>query len=177
MKDPVCGMEVAPERAAGHEPNEGTTYYFCSAGCLAKFRADPARYVAAGKPQGRGAATPVASAPAAPLPSAGAAEWTCPMHPQVIRSGPGTCPICGMALEPRTVTLDDGPNHELADMTRRFWIGVALSAPLVLMMLGDLLPGRPLHMFLGRARMWIEMALATPVVLWAGAPFFVRMWQ
>jgi Cu+-exporting ATPase len=167
MKDPVCGMEVAPERAAATVAHGGNTYYFCSAGCAAKFRADPDHHTGP-KP-----------VPPPPAPQAGpgeAAEWTCPMHPEVIRSGPGSCPLCGMALEPRTVTLADGPNPELVDMSRRFWVSVALSAPLVLMMVADLFPGRPLHMLLGGARTWIELALATPVVLWAGAPFFQRMW-
>jgi len=171
MRDPVCGMEVAPDRAAGTAEHGGTTYYFCSAGCATKFRADPDRY-AGSKP-----AAPPKPAPAtAPAPAA-AGEWTCPMHPEIVRSGPGSCPICGMALEPRTTTADEGPNPELVDMTRRFWIAAVLSAPLLAIMGSDLLSSHPLHQLVGgQALNWIELAIATPAVLWAGWPFFVRMW-
>jgi len=175
VKDPVCGMEVAPERAADHVDHHGTAYDFCSKGCAAKFRADPGRFLAAVP-----AAHAVHDAPAMPVPglrSPVSGQWTCPMHPEVIRSGPGSCPICGMALEPREVTLEEGPNPELVDMSRRFRLSIALSAPLVLMMAADMLPGQPLHLALGKLRTWIELVLATPVVLWAGAPFFVRMWE
>src|SRR4030095_765079 len=105
-------------------------------------------------------------------------EWTCPMHPQIVREGPGTCPICGMALEPRTVSVGDEENPELIDMRRRFWISVGLTAPLLLMMLGTFLPGDAIHRLLPMSvAIWLELALATPVVLWGGWPFFVRFWQ
>jgi Cu+-exporting ATPase len=157
-------MEVLPERAAGTLEHEGTTYYFCSAGCLEKFRAEPTRYVAPS--QGSRAA------------AAAAVEYTCPMHPEIVRSGPGTCPKCGMALEPRTATAEEGPNPELVDMSRRFWVGVALTIPLLAAMVSDLLPSMPLHRLVGgQALNWIELAIATPAVLWCGWPFFVRMWQ
>ncbi len=105
-------------------------------------------------------------------------QWTCPMHPEIVRDAPGTCPICGMALEPRTVTADAGPNPELVDMTRRFWIAVALSVPLLAVMVTDLLPGMPLRRAVGGTALnWIELLIATPAVLWCGWPFFVRMWQ
>jgi len=163
VKDPVCGMEVLPERAAGSLEHEGTTYVFCSTGCLEKFRADPARYVG--------------PAPAPPLAPA-SAEYTCPMHPEIIRPGPGTCPKCGMALEPRTATALEGPNPELVDMTRRFRIGVALTIPLLAAMVSDLLPSMPLHRLVGGQTLnWIELVIASPAVLWCGWPFFVRMWQ
>jgi P-type Cu+ transporter len=148
QKDPVCGMMVpadAPERASF----EGQTYVFCCPGCRAKFEKDP-----------RAILSP--SDGAAPPPSA---AWTCPMHPEVIRDRPGACPICGMALEPRQPAVaGDAPNPELADMTRRFWIGAALSAPLMAV---GMLP-------VGGAGPWLAFALATPVVVWGGYPFFAR---
>ena len=144
--DPVCGMQVDPARAAGSTLHDGKRYYFCGKGCLAKFEADPQKYLS-------GAA----------IEPMQAAEYTCPMHPEIIRPGPGSCPICGMALEPVTVTAEEGENPELIDMQRRFWIAAALSAPLLILM------------FL-RPLVWIEFALATPVVLWAGWPLFVRGW-
>src|SRR2546427_5653521 len=106
-----------------------------------------------------------------------ATKWTCPMHPQIVRDEPGSCPICGMALEPMTVTADEGRNPELVDMTRRFWIGLALTVPLLTSMVGDRLPGEPLrHLISPRVSAWVQLVLATPVVLWAGWPFFVRGW-
>jgi len=174
-------MQVTPDRAAGSAEYQGTTYYFCSAGCLGKFQADPARY--AGPPTAparptpsHGAAHTHHAAPPAPASVPEAAEWTCPMHPEVLRPGPGSCPICGMALEPRTITVAQGPNPELMGMTRRFWVGTALTAPLLLVMLTDVFPGGRPHVLMGSVWRWIELALATPVVLWAGAPFFQRMW-
>jgi len=185
MKDPVCGMEIAPEKAAARLDHEGTTYYFCSAKCHDKFVAEPGRYVGAPKPaapapeSAAAPPAPAASAPAAAVAApvaAAAAEWTCPMHPEIVRPGPGACPICGMALEPRTVTLDAGPDLELVYMTRRFWVAVALAVPLLAAMASDLLPAMPLHRVLGGAALnWIELAIATPAVLWCGWPFFVRM--
>ena len=183
MKDPVCGMEVLPERAAGSLEHEGTTYYFCSKGCLEKFRAEPSRFVGSAQANHRAQAHHHAgmerAVPAATPPASGtAAEWTCPMHPEIVRSGPGTCPKCGMALELRVATEDEGSNPELVDMTRRFWIGVALTLPLLAMMVSDLLPSMPLHRLVGgQALNWIELVIATPAVLWCGWPFFVRMWE
>ncbi|OGT95036.1 MAG: hypothetical protein A2083_00595, partial [Gemmatimonadetes bacterium GWC2_71_9] len=176
-------MEVLPERAAGSLEHEGTTYYFCSKGCLEKFRAEPSRFVGSAQANHRAQAHHHAgmerAVPAATPPASGtAAEWTCPMHPEIVRSGPGTCPKCGMALELRVATEDEGSNPELVDMTRRFWIGVALTLPLLAMMVSDLLPSMPLHRLVGgQALNWIELVIATPAVLWCGWPFFVRMWE
>jgi Cu+-exporting ATPase len=168
-KDPVCGMDVVPGQAPGGSAEHGgRTYWFCSKSCREKFVADPKRYL---------------SAAAAPTPASGedrtrpCSKWTCPMHPQIIRDEPGSCPICGMALEPMTVSAGDGPDPELVDMTRRFWIGLALTVPLLLFMIGDMLPGEPLrHLIPGRVAAWLQLILATPVVLWAGWPFFERGW-
>ena len=184
-------MEITPGDAFGSVEHEGAIYHFCSAGCQKKFVAEPGRYLHPAEPPYAAHSGSATRNEIAALPEAGAAgaepggampaqvsegaEWTCPMHPEVVRPGPGSCPICGMALEPRAVSLEEGPNPELTDISRRFWASVWLSAPLVLMMIADLLPGRPLRMLLGAARPWIELALATPVVVWAGAPFFVRM--
>jgi heavy metal translocating P-type ATPase len=163
VKDPVCGMDVDPNSTAHCSEHEGHTYYFCSQRCQARFEADPASYLRSKA----SAAAPVAGE---------AAEWTCPMHPEIRRPGPGACPICGMALEPVTVTADSGPSPELTDMTRRFWIGVVLAVPVLLLgMGGELFPS--LHDYISeKASTWVQLALATPVVLWAGWPFFVRGW-
>ena len=116
--------------------------------------------------------------PLEPVAAAPKTEWVCPMHPEIVRDAPGSCPICGMALEPRTATLEEAENPELADMTRRFWVGVALTVPLLIVAMGDMLPGRPIERSLGTTlAAWLQLALATPVVLWAGWPFFVRGWQ
>ena len=171
-KDPVCGMDVVPGQAPGGSTDHaGKTYWFCSQGCREKFVGDPTRYVA-----------PSPTKPAvdaiAPAPAPSRAKWTCPMHPQIVRDEPGSCPICGMALEPMTVTADEGPDPELIGMTRRFWIGLALTAPLLVFMIGDMLPGQPLrHLVSPRVTAWTQLVLATPVVLWCGWPFFVRGWQ
>ena len=115
--------------------------------------------------------------PVAPAPVRARTQWTCPMHPQIVRDAPGSCPICGMALEPRTVGAEEGPDPELIDMTRRFWIGLVLTLPLLVFAMGDMLPGEPLrHLVPGRVAAWLQLVLATPVVLWAGWPFFVRGW-
>jgi Cu+-exporting ATPase len=159
--DPVCGMTVDPHTAKHRADHHGRTYYFCAAGCRAKFIADPARYLA-----GKAAAEPV---------SAGAI-YTCPMHPEIQQVGPGPCPICGMALEPLLAAAEAGPNPELIDMKRRFWIGLALSLPVLALEMGGHLTR--LHMLLGQQYgNWIQFVFATPVVLWAGWPFFVRGWQ
>ncbi|GLK74078.1 copper-translocating P-type ATPase [Ancylobacter dichloromethanicus] len=158
-KDPVCGMDVDPHTATLKADHGGITYYFCSAGCRAKFVADPPKYLGD-------------TAPAEPVPEG--TEYTCPMHPEIVQVGPGTCPICGMALEPMLVSLDDGPNHELIDMTRRFWIGLALTVPVFALEMGAHLVPALHHLVPPHVSNWVQLALATPVVLWAGWPFFVR---
>ena len=161
--DPVCGMKVKIEGAKNISVHEGQTYYFCNPKCLQKFTADPARYL-----------KPEEAPPAAPV--APGTIFTCPMHPEIRQVGPGGCPICGMALEPAEISLDDGPNEELIDMTRRLWIGGALAVPLVALDMGGHL--LDLHRFLPHGLTpWLMLILATPVVLWAGWPFFVRGWQ
>jgi Cu+-exporting ATPase len=160
--DPVCGMTVDPTTSKHRFEHRGETFHFCSAGCRTKFVADPAKYLDKAK-------QPEPTVPAGTI-------YTCPMHPEIRQVGPGSCPICGMALEPEVASLDTGPNPELADMTRRFWIGLALTAPvLVLEMGGHLLGGHGLIEQVWSN--WIQLVLATPVVLWAGWPFFVRGWQ
>ena len=162
--DPVCGMTVDPANAAGHVEHAGRTYYFCGRGCLERFTADPHAFLAARPSE-------VPHAPAV------TAEYTCPMHPEIVRDRPGACPICGMALEPRMVALDDGPNPELVDMLRRFRIGVFLAAPVFLLAMGDMILGAGLGGRLDlRITNWIGLALTTPVVWWAGWPFFQRGW-
>ena len=160
--DPVCGMTVDPVTAKHKALHRGHDYYFCSAGCKTKFQANPAKYLEA------------SAKPAEPV--AAGTIYTCPMHPESRQEGPGSCPICGMALEPLMVTAESGPNHELADMTRRFWIGLALAVPVFVLEMGGHLTG--LTMLLGQQLSnWLQFLLATPVVLWAGWPFFVRGWQ
>ena len=159
--DPVCGMTVDPHSAKHRADYRGHTYYFCSAGCRTKFVSDPQKYLGARKPE----------------PVAEGTIYTCPMHPQIRQLGPGSCPICGMALEPELASSDAGPNPELVDMTRRFWIGLALDDPGLCPRNGRA-PRRRAQ--LGRSRLSrtaIQFAFATPVVLWAGWPFFVRGWQ
>jgi P-type Cu+ transporter len=219
--DPICGMKVktSSHRRHGHQ---GTTYFFCNDRCLDKFKADPARYLgdassASPAPGTTTTATATATAtpareaapapgtvytcpmdpevrkpgpgscpkcgmalePDLPLAPAVRTEWTCPMHPDVVRDQPGTCPKCGMALEPRSVAAVEEENPELRDMRRRLWVAASLCVPLVLVAMGDmLLPGEPIARLLhGRARAWVELALATPVCLWAGWPFLVRAAQ
>ncbi|MFZ5669014.1 MAG: heavy metal translocating P-type ATPase [Pseudomonadota bacterium] len=158
--DPVCGMTVDPATTPHHATHAGVDYHFCSAGCRTKFIADPERYLG--------------QRPAEPPPPPGTI-YTCPMHPEIRQVGPGTCPICGMALEPETITADAGPNPELADMSRRFWIGLALTAPVLFLEMGAHLVD--LHVLMsGRVSGWVQLVLATPVVLWAGWPFFERGW-
>jgi P-type Cu+ transporter len=164
VTDPVCGMSVDPHATPHRAEHEGRPYYFCSAGCRSKFVADPARYV---EPK-------VASAEAEPVPEG--TIYTCPMHPEVRQVGPGSCPICGMALEPVLVSRDATPNHELVDMTRRFWIGLALSVPVLALEMGGHVLGLD-RLVPRQASNWVQLLLATPVVLWAGWPFFVRGWQ
>ncbi len=158
-KDPVCGMSVDPHNAKHRAEHAGRPYYFCSAGCRTKFIADPQKYLAKDE------------APAKPV--APGTIYTCPMHPQIRQIGPGSCPICGMALEPLEVTADQGPNPELIDMQRRFWIGLALTVPVFVLEMGSHLFGWD-HYIPGQVSNWVQLILATPVVLWAGAPFFER---
>ena len=200
--DPVCGMDVNPATAAGTSRYEAETYYFCSAGCKKQFDAEPEKYV---EPAARQRETAPAGKAAAhvcpmhpevradkpgPCPKCGMAlepehpqftpektEWTCPMHPEIVRDAPGNCPICGMALEPRVVSLEDEESHELRDMRRKFIVSAVLTAPLVVFIMG---PHVGLE-FIGaltasRFGQWLELALATPVVLWGGWPFFQRGW-
>jgi Cu+-exporting ATPase len=228
MFDPICGMNVEPDRAAASHVYNGQTYYFCSQHCLAKFKEDPEKFLksqthaghehshAAAHPhahdhqqsQGHGApqkpksdetepgtyvcpmdpevreskpgACPkcgMALEPTSPAAPSVKTEYVCPMHPEIVRSEPGACPICGMALEPRTVTLEEETNPELIDMTRRFWISVVLSAPIAFLAMSDLIPGQPLQRsFSPRLLNWLQLLLATPVVLWGGWAFFQRGW-
>jgi Cu+-exporting ATPase len=174
VTDPVCGMSVAPSRAAGSATHNGTTYYFCSVSCQRKFQADPERYLSAEQETSccshdhMNDVTPAAV-------SAPGAVYTCPMHPEVVSDRPGPCPKCGMALEPKTVAADDGPNPEQIDMTRRFGVAVLLGLPVFLIGMADMLPNNPLHHY-AAALNWVQLVLATPVVFWCGWPFFERAW-
>jgi Cu+-exporting ATPase len=161
VKDPVCGMTVDPHTAKHRYAHNGYPFYFCSSGCREKFIADAARYLQA------------EARAAQPLPAG--TIYTCPMHPEIRQPGPGSCPICGMALEPEIVTADTQPNAELADMTRRFWIGLALTLPVFALEMGGHLT--VLQPWLGQQTSnWIQLFLASPVVLWVGWPFFERAW-
>ncbi len=162
--DPVCGMTVDPATSKHRAEHGGQTFHFCSAGCRAKFVADPGRYLD-GTDSARRA-----------VPVAPGAIYTCPMHPQVRQVGPGTCPICGMALEPEVPTGEAEPNHELIDFTRRFWIGLALTVPVLVLEMGGHLLGLE-HLVARSTSNWLQLLFGTPVVLWAGWPFFVRGWQ
>ncbi|HEU4891619.1 MAG TPA: heavy metal translocating P-type ATPase [Vicinamibacterales bacterium] len=198
--DPVCGMTISPEDAVGHVDHKGQTYYFCSEGCMEQFKADPDRFLSSDRTATRATAADMAREYTCPMdpevrqkgpgacPKCGMAlepvdvapvtktEWTCPMHSEIVRDAPGSCPICGMALEPRVVTLEES-NPELDDMTRRFWWSAAITAPILALMVSEFLPGRPLQSALPHGWLnWIQVALATPVVLWGGWPFFVRGW-
>ncbi len=202
VKDPVCGMDVVPGQArGGSAEHAGATYWFCNPGCREKFVADPVRYLAPPSPRASVARDEriytcpmhpeVSQAGRGSCPRCGMAlepvvtpvvstreEWTCPMHPEIVRPGPGACPICGMALERRTVAVEEGPDPELVDMTRRFWISLGLTVPLLAFVMGDMLPGEPLrHLLPAPLLAWGQLALATPVVLWGGWPFFVRAWH
>ncbi|MBP1778136.1 MAG: copper-translocating P-type ATPase [candidate division NC10 bacterium] len=201
--DPVCGMRIAPEDAVGRHVHEGTTYHFCSAKCLEDFRANPTEFTRAsethtatsstsGSPDEAEYTCPMhaevrqsgygtcpkcgmALEPVTGTQPAARTEYTCPMHPEIVRDQPGSCPICGMALEPRIVSSEPAENPELRDMTRRFWIGLALALPVAVLEMGGHLAS--LHRFIPpQVSAWLQLALATPVVLWAGWPFFVRGW-
>jgi P-type Cu+ transporter len=159
-RDPVCGMMVEPASAAHRAEHAGRSYHFCGLRCREQFAADPARYLS----------PPPTAMPTRP--TSGGGRWTCPMHPEIIRDVPGSCPICGMALEPMTPAAGDAANPELRDMTRRFWVGVALSVPLVAIAMTEHLA----TLSPGRAAVWLQLILATPAVLWCGRPFFERGW-
>ena len=193
-------MTVSPESAAGSYEYDGQTYYFCSTHCLHKFKANPeaflppsptppsqapagAKYVCPMDPEvvsDKPGACPkcgMALEPELPAAPQTKIEYTCPMHPEIVRDEPGNCPICGMALEPRTVTLEEVPDPELTDMTRRFWWGVALSLPVLLLAMSEMIPGQPVQQALSPKFInWFQFLLATPVVLWGGWPFFERGW-
>ncbi|MBI4292018.1 MAG: YHS domain-containing protein, partial [Betaproteobacteria bacterium] len=198
--DPVCGMSVEPGRAAGTAAHGGSTYYFCSAHCKSAFERDPVKYL--GATARSGAPSPganmytcsmhpevrqagpgscpkcgMALEPESPSLLAARTEYVCPMHPEIVRDQPGDCPICGMALEPRTFGAEEA-NPELEDMSRRFWVSAALALPLfVLAMVAEFAPQWTTRFIEPRPLQWLEFALATPVVLWGGWPFFVRGWQ
>jgi Cu+-exporting ATPase len=209
--DPVCGMEVNPDDAAGTLEYGGRTYFFCNESCLEKFRAEPAQYLA-GSP--KSSMPDVLSAGSRPeqadkgglytcpmhpevrqqgphaCPKCGMAlepltvaarttktEYVCPMHPDIVRPQPGLCAVCGMGLEPRTVAAEEEANPELVDMTRRFWVSLVLTVPVLFLAMSEMIPGRPVQSALpGRLLNWIQLGLATPVVLWGGWPFFQRGW-
>lgn len=204
LTDPVCGMAVDPDTAEHRHTHGGATYAFCSAHCLETFRADPEAYLGARPraPEPHPADTPggytcpmhpevvadkpgpcpkcgMALEPVLPAaPGTGPTEYVCPMHPEVVQSEPGSCPICGMALEPRVPDAGEEENPELRHMRRRFWVSLVLTVPVFLIAMADVLPGRPLEgLAAGRTLTWIELLLATPVILWGGWPFFVRGWQ
>jgi Cu+-exporting ATPase len=160
--DPVCGMKVDPHTTKHWTTHRGTTYHFCSGKCREEFIGDPARYVTPNK-------QPVPATPAGTI-------YTCPMHPQIRQVGPGSCPICGMALEPEQASLEEGPSQELIDMQRRFWVGIALAVPVAALEMGGHVLGLD-HLVDQQASNWIQLTLATPVVLWGGWPFFVRGWK
>ncbi|MBI1956323.1 MAG: heavy metal translocating P-type ATPase, partial [Acidobacteria bacterium] len=207
VKDLVCGMEIEEESAAGTYEYKGHTYYFCHPSCLEKFRAEPEKYLsgttdtAVAEAQATEGASQAAeyTCPMHPevrepemaaCPKCGMAleatvsapplsrtEYVCPMHPEVVQSEPGPCPICGMALEPRVVTLAEEENPELVDMSRRFWVSLVLALPVLFLAMSDHIPGQPVQHLLSPSWIsWIEFALATPVVLWGGWPFFERCW-
>jgi Cu+-exporting ATPase len=168
-RDPVCGMAVEANTAAAKRERGGKTFYFCNQGCAAKFDGEPDKYLSA-----RPATDGVSSARSG---ESKEIEYTCPMHPQIVRAGPGACPICGMALEPRTASAETTENPELAMMSRRFWVSAALSLPIVLLAMSDMIPAQPVqHALSMRAISWTEFLLATPVVIWGGWPFFERGW-
>jgi P-type Cu+ transporter len=208
--DPVCGMRVDPSKSAGSFEYEGQLYYFCGKHCLEKFKHDPARFLSStapslpARPQHNLVAAPESGAaytcpmhpevrhskpgscpkcgmalePITPAPTAAKTEYFCPMHPEIVRSAPGHCPICGMTLEPRIVSTEEGESAELADMRQRLWVSVAFAVPLFFVAMSEIIPGQPVQRAIPMSfQMWIELALASPAVLWAGWPLFVRGWQ
>ena len=168
-KDPVCGMMVDPEKAAGKVEHDGKTYYFCSARCVERFRNEPEKFLAAPGTAGMEHKAAPAAVPAV----AKNVRYTCPMHPEIVQIGPGTCPKCGMALEPMDILAEEQADPEYESMRKRFWVSVAFSLPLlVLSMFGEMLALR----LQPGTKNAIELLLATPVVLWCGWPFFQRFW-
>ena len=202
VRDPVCGMEVDPDKARYTLDHGGVTYLFCCGGCQMAFACDPKQFLESQEPATPPPPVPAVTAYVCPMcpdvresspvacPSCGMAleaevavesfaklEYTCPMHPEIVQDGPGSCPICGMALEPRTVTATEPPNPELVDMTRRFWIGAALGLPVFALAMAEMLLGARVGDLIGRATSnWVQLIFATPVVVWAGRPFFERCW-
>ena len=201
--DPVCAMTITPDGAAGRADYKGQTYYFCSRSCLDRFEKNPAAFVESARAvsppatasdrdadyvcpmdpdvrqKGPGACPRCGMAlePAIPATAGTQTRWTCPMHPEIVRDQPGNCPICGMALEPTTAAAEEEESAELRDMRMRFWVSTALTIPLVVIAMGHFIPGRPLEVLgAGGPLGWVELLLATPVVLWGGWPFFVRGW-
>ncbi len=164
--DPVCEMAIEEEDAVGTHVHDGVTYYFCADSCLARFRESPERFLSADRP----------APPPLEVPENATVEYTCPMDPQIVTTAPGPCPICGMALEPRIVRLDDGPNPELVSMTRRLWVAAVLALPVFVLTMGDMVSGAWFTMTFGSAVNWIGLVFAAPVVFWAGWPFFERAW-
>ena len=162
VKDPVCGMTVEPHTAKYQSQHEAKTWYFCSSRCQSKFDENPEQYLGDQQQQEQ--------------PTTPGTMYTCPMHPEIRQQGPGDCPICGMALEPEQVNLNDGPSEELTDMTRRFWIGLVLVLPVLVLEMGGHLTGLN-HIVPPQISNWIQLVLATPVVAWCGWPFFVRGWK
>jgi len=166
VRDPVCGMTIDPAKAKNRAEHAGHTFFFCSAHCREKFAAEPARYIV--------------NAPQGPDPATAAARevlWTCPMHPQIVRKEAGNCPICGMALEPMSPAAGETENPELRDMTRRFWVGVALSLPLLAIAMAEHFDKPALDALIApRLLVWVQLILGTPAVLWGGWPFFERGW-
>ena len=161
IKDPVCGMDVDPDKTAHHFKHQGQEYHFCSDKCLGKFKEAPEKYIGKKKEADK-------------LPEG--TIYTCPMHPEIEQVGPGSCPKCGMALEPKNTTAEEDTS-ELDDMTRRFWVSAVLSLPVLLLVMLDHLPSRPLEAYISSMNaMWVEFALATPVMLWGAVPFFKRAW-
>ncbi len=166
--DPVCGMTVQPATAAGSYEYRGKSYYFCATRCLEKFREDPGYYLL---PSDQRVPKPIA------VPAGGVVEYICPMDPEVLETQPGACRICGMALEPKIVSAEDVGNPELEDMNRRFWSCLGPAVLVMFIAMSDMIPGMPLHhRFGGTVLNWVQLLLATPVVLWGGAPFFQRGW-
>ncbi|MBL8208109.1 MAG: HAD-IC family P-type ATPase, partial [Blastocatellia bacterium] len=180
--DPVCGMSVDPASVEWRYEHDGKPYYFCSRMCFERFSIAPQQFL---KPQfvsigGLGSKPPMDMShmmSSTVIKKTRSQEYFCPMDPEVVSDKPGACPKCGMALEPRMVTLEESDNPELTDMTRRFWICLALTIPVFLLAMSEMIPGQPLQHALGHTRViWLQLALATPVVLWGGWPFFERGW-
>ncbi len=168
MRDPVCGMNVESEKAAGSAEWQGETYFFCSDHCREEFVVDPEAALRKRREKDREKEQ---------AETASGKEYTCPMHPEVVQQGPGSCPICGMDLEPKQISAEEEENPELVAMTRRFWVSLALAVPVLFLAMSDLIPGEPVQHWLGvRTITWIELVLATPVVLWGGSIFFRRAW-